>query len=113
MSGYLYPYNIFSVNIDETNLMQITSYSDTLGGCRPDLSPYEDKVVFIHTVGDPRIGIDATEVLIGDIYTMNTNGTNIQPILEDAYNYSCPIWGMVRNQTTSLSASPSIVMPRL
>jgi hypothetical protein len=98
-AGYGAPQNLYSMNIDETNIIKLTDYIDKYA-IVPDFSPDEKKVVFQLS--------DKTTV---SLYTMNPDGSNIRPLLVDDYKNSGPCWGIISYgvpQATS-TATPTVM----
>ena len=84
VNGYSTPFNLYSMNIDETNIATLTHYTGDQGAYEPDFSPDGQKVVF-------QISNSTT---VG-IYTMNPDGSNIKPLLVDEYENKNPCWGLL------------------
>ena len=82
--GWDRPFNLYSMNIDETNIAKLSHYTGDQGAYEPDFSPDGQKVVF-------QISNSTT---VG-IYTMNPDGSDIKPLLVDEYKNKNPCWGLL------------------
>ena len=87
------PENLYSMNIDETNIQKLTNYTDQ-NARHPDFSPNEQKVVFML--------FDNSYTSMG-LYVMNPDGSNIQPLLVDGYKNAQPCWGIIKGVDLKIS----------